>query len=421
MSVHRVGNVRLDPGRRRTVRGARAAAAVVLTVGFLAAAPPAVAQVDAVLALDDGTVMMTVTDTGGVSGTISVTNVSQDPLTIRLVGQGDVASCVFEADSGDVPSARTVEVTFTAEACTLPDNGAQAVVVLDGAVPDEVPVILKVDRTHAVDLSWIPVTFVIALALAAVTVLFVARHRPVVDLPDQPDPAADAKPQVRAPWDHQLHGLGVDWQLSSWASNVTVVATTFAAFLGATDVLTAVLGAEPKAAVAQILVGGALALVLLGVAPVLLRLIGPSETPTVAGLLLAAVATLTGAVGQILVIAWAVTDAGLPTSLSVIVWCLTIALVFLLLYYGYRTLLFRLAKGVAAPPTALAPETFIAAAILLPLVQPDFTRATWHADLYGIVRSIARTPEAETDYPSEAYMGRRRRTSEGDDYVTGVL
>ena len=411
------------PPPPRTARRRRARALAALAGGAIVlltpgTASPAHAQTDVVLSLEDDVVDLTRTDDGGLTGDVTITNLGGEPVTAGLSGQGAVESCTFTASPETVPAARTVSVTFTAEDCVLPANGAEARLVLGGSAAGDVAVTLQSDPPEAADTSW-AWFFVLGLGAAVATVLLVWVRRPTV-LPTPTDPAADPVP-VAASWRTELPGLGSGWELSSWASNVTVVATTFAAFLGSTDLLTAVFGAEPEDAVAQILVAGAVAVFLLAAAPVVLRLVGPRETPTVGGLLLAALVTLTAAIGQVLTIGWTLRAAGISSPFDVVAPLLAVLASLTLVVYGARTLRFRLADGVAVAPAPPSAEVLVAAALVLRAVHPQGTpQETWHADLHAIAEEITQPPGAPEDYPGAGYSGLARKTSRGD-LPTGVL
>ena len=65
-----------------------------------------------------------------------------------------------------------------------------------------------------------------------------------------------------------LVGLGTDWSFKdNWVSSVTVGSGVLVGLLAASNILKAVLGAEPQAALALLAVVGAVAAVLVGIGP----------------------------------------------------------------------------------------------------------------------------------------------------------
>lgn len=122
------------------------------------------------------------------------------------------------------------------------------------------------------------------------------------------DPEQMAYVDVWAPLGRntQLAGLGPNWSLKdNWIGNVTVTAAALVGLLAASNVLQAVLGSQPEAALGVIAVGGALSAVFVGLGPLIVKMIGKDlSVPTAGGMLFAALVTLFGAMGQIVVVTW---------------------------------------------------------------------------------------------------------------------
>jgi hypothetical protein len=104
----------------------------------------------------------------------------------------------------------------------------------------------------------------------------------------------------------QLAGLGPNWSLKdNWIGNVTLTAAALVGLLAASNVLQAVLGSQPEAALGVIAVGGALSAVFVGLGPLIVKMIGKDlSVPTAGGMLFAALVTLFGSMGQIVVVTW---------------------------------------------------------------------------------------------------------------------
>jgi hypothetical protein len=79
----------------------------------------------------------------------------------------------------------------------------------------------------------------------------------------------------------EIPDLEAGWSLTeSWASNLSVLATAFAALFGGSAILESVLGDEPELAVARVLIAGAVATLLVALAPLVLAAVGKSSTPS---------------------------------------------------------------------------------------------------------------------------------------------
>jgi hypothetical protein len=104
----------------------------------------------------------------------------------------------------------------------------------------------------------------------------------------------------------ELKHLGTDWSFKdNWVGNVTIGSAALVALLAASDVLEAVLGEKPEAALGLLAVTGALAAVFVAIGPLLIKMIGKDmAVPTIGGMVLAAFVSLLGVIGQIAAVTW---------------------------------------------------------------------------------------------------------------------
>ena len=184
-------------------------------------------------------------------------------------------------------------------------------------------------------------------------------------------PAATDKLRLTTP----LEGLGTDWSFTdNWVNSVTAGSGLLVALLASSNLLEAILGDEPKAALALIAVTGAIAAALVGISPILVKLFGEDvAVPTIAGTLLAALVTLIGSLGQITVVTWQTQDlvtGWVPYVIS-LVGVLVGAIV---LGYAVRTLS-RYVIDDAEAPESTYPDVMKAAFVVADAIRAAVARA----------------------------------------------
>ena len=121
-----------------------------------------------------------------------------------------------------------------------------------------------------------------------------------------------------------LVGLGTDWSFKdNWVSSVSVGSGVLVALLATSNVLEAVLGTKPEAALGLMAVAGALGAVFVGIGPLFVKVIGKDlAVPTVLGTLVAAFVTLFGTLGQVSVMTaqgWYLADRRIGVQVAVVV------------------------------------------------------------------------------------------------------
>lgn len=227
--------------------------------------------------------------------------------------------------------------------------------------------------------------------------------------------AASAERRPQPPFHVPVPGLKSDWSLSdSWASNLSLLGTAFAALFGATDVLTAVLGAKPEVAVGRVLIASAIAALLLAAAPMALKALGKTPAPCVGGLCVAAGFTMTGVITQVLTTGWAVACTDVEGFLEGVVIGAAVVVAVGLLAYGYQTVKLLLREAFAPPKAPeVTDETLIAASVLA--IHGDPTGDVF--EVASLLRKVKKSLEAPSDDEMDVWWPPspwgRRQTSIG--------
>ncbi len=331
---------------------ARVAAAVLaasaLVVGPLAAAHALVVPGPAVAVTgdDDGEAVVAVSETEGTwSGTLEVTNASGAVVELAVAAKSGLGDeCAPPEVSPDQVEANRVQSVTIEVSCDVPDGGAVLVLTLGPDDNRTVDVTLDPETSEEPQWGWFLVVLAIAAVLALAPVLVVAGWWARLQVQKTGDDGlprwkAATDPREPEPEDVDLStpvtGAPSGWSFSeSWASNFTAVLALLTALFGSADMLDAFLGEAPDGAEGQLLVAAAGAALLVGIAPLALKLVGPTSTPTVGGIALGAWLTLTGTFLQVLALVHVLADGPLALPATV----LAFAVVLFLLGYAIRTL-----------------------------------------------------------------------------------
>jgi hypothetical protein len=185
-----------------------------------------------------------------------------------------------------------------------------------------------------------------------------------------------ASPEKIGPSD-ELDGLGTDWSFKdNWVSSVTVGSAALVALLASSDVLSSILGREPKAAIGVLAVSGAVGAVLVALGPIIIKVIGDRlDTPTVAGALVAGfvtvVGTLTQAAALTLQAAALTWDAPAFALLTVIAGAMVVGLV---MAYATVSLYRTVRSGTESPQPAGASNEVRSAWVVARALHPEDSR-----------------------------------------------
>ena len=227
-----------------------------------------------VLVSDDDTVTLKY-DNDKVTASVGIINNGDKQLTVEAVAVRRASTAHQVPDPVEIPAhhQKSVSIEFTncpkdsteAENFKIVDHDTHAVLfpAEDQAACQpghqlEAPLVLPVVGSHRVQ-----------LAVDHVRRLGVVRRRPQAAGPRRQD---QERPRP-GPWE-PLPNLGSSWTFKeSWASNATVVAATFTAVFGATDVTKTIFGeTDSKEVLAIVAFASAAALGLAGTAPLLLQI-----------------------------------------------------------------------------------------------------------------------------------------------------
>ncbi len=328
----------------------------------------------------DGLVAVDVSrsDDGGFSGTLTLSNTTESSYPLTIEGVGDLDTCPLTVSPSTLPPYRTTTVKIaTKQGCEISDGG-EAVVLAFGDSADTLEVAVTEDATEAVGLSTLLPWFgwAAGASVAALLILYLSVIRPRTYHKSQGGKLAyQAKTkdgiEVWEPVTAELTlgtevtGAPSGWTFKdSWASNLSVGTTVFIALFGSEDILSALFGDAPEETLSRLLIVGAVAGLLVGLAPLVIKTMGSTTEPTVGGLLAGALFTLTGVLGQILAISWILrkdelTDAEaedwLPVQLGALVKdrdevaIIGVALSLFLLFYAFWTLRVLIIQAFPSP------------------------------------------------------------------------
>jgi hypothetical protein len=276
------------------------------------------ADTSVVLVSNDGHIALTEGATDSVAtGSVVLSNATGEPAPVSVEpGSEAPEACEISASPEAVEALRQQKVTLTFTNCEV-DSTAVLFNLTAGA--SSFPA-LTADSPTAADPDWRMWGFAIAFAIAVILLLiaFALWNNRA------------AETSFRA----SLPGITPSYKFSdSWATSATVVAAAFVAIFGASSTIgETIFGADTKTATAVIAVAAATGTGLVGLSPLVLQALRSwdGETTKVYGLLAAALLTLTGTLGQMIVIVlvlratslgdgpWA-TDAGIVAGL-IILW-----------------------------------------------------------------------------------------------------
>lgn len=360
--------------------------ALAAALAALLAAPVAVADpvVDAKVTAERG-------DDGTATADIVVINTIARPLQLTPVVVPPVPGCVLTVDPDAVAGARTTTVTVTIPMPCFGDDPSQVAVDLDGAgdrtfLPATVVSPPKDEPSHWAPLWW--GLFAGLLLGGTVGLRGWTEMKEAAHAAGEPDAVAKREAtyrEVRAIVDARMAGLSdqslgwkerpdlkpytftskvatleAGWSFQdSWVSNITVSATALIALLTSTDALTAVLGAEPGAAIGVMTLTGLASAALIGIANTVLKLVGEDVSEvTVGGLVLSTAIVVLAAGMQVWTVALVVMDAVGMGAARFATLLLALAVTAALAVYGFRSLGETVRKGFRdslpeVPPGAL--------------------------------------------------------------------
>lgn len=307
-------------------------------------------------------------DDAGASGSLSVLYTGTGPAIATLKGSGSFGTCSFADPKVLIPD-ETTELKLVVKGCAPTDGGqADLTVKVGNEVVGTHPIYFTL-ASAAIALPFrdlvLPFGIAIAVALGVLSYSF-SRVMKSLRLPTKQVENASLSARLerltallRAP----MKNTGTGWDLNkSWATTFTAVVTAFAGVLGGTDLLTDLSGGDAKGALLRVTVAGLIAALLIGIATMLLKVIGPTEEPTVLGFILGGAVTLGAAAGQVFNVSAAarsvVPQGAWSTAASWSPWVMACVLAL----YGSRSLKSTLKQAFpeVSPAAIPAPEVVIA-------------------------------------------------------------
>jgi len=368
---------------------------------------------DVIVTSADDTIELTDDGDGAVSGEITITNASSVRRLISFEGAEDIATCAFKVEPAVVQPWRTVTVKVTSESCDVSAN-AKGSLLLAGATPSAITLKVKPGDSPASIPYWkVAASFGAGSLVSLVAVGVILLGRPKVKVKDK-------APEVRVPVTTELEEPADDWDFTdSWASTISIGATVFVALFGATDVLTAVFGEEPKDVLNRLLVVSVVAAFAVGAGPLLVKSIGKTSKPTIRGVLVGAFATMLGVIGQIIGAGWTIVESEADMWVRTGAGVLAVFALAVTFWYSCRSLLV-LFQGEFGPVALAVPEVTDELLLVAATIFPDDVSADPAARrqvLLGIATELAYAragqapPVPETNsYPDVTWS----RTSPGD-------
>jgi hypothetical protein len=255
------------------------------------------ATVDVVV--DSADIQLESAGDGKHTGKVTLSNISAARVTLAASIPAD-NGCSITPDPTSVDSGRRTQVTLTFSAGCDVKSGADVRLDYGPGVspPSE---IIKVAAAPKKEPNWstLWLSFPIGAGLALVAVGYALVQMSSYN-ENEPNPEKRFGRKTPLPY------LGTSWSFKdNWVGNVTVGSAALVALLASSDVLTAILGSKPEAALSLLVVASALAAVFVAIGPLLVKAIGDdSAVPTVAGMLAAGFVTLTGTLGQVTAVTW---------------------------------------------------------------------------------------------------------------------
>lgn len=352
--------------RRSTCRSLFGALAVAVACAAAAAAVAVPASAEANVIVDSDTVPLSAGEDGKHAGDIFVINAQEEAVTLTPSVPGDGGCAVTPSPTSVAPGRRT-KVTLTLDRGCEVDKGATVRVAFDGgAVPASVDV-KAAPPAKSSRPDWGILVKALWLPLAAVVIVLLGVRKRV----------KDADPPVAPPikWDTELRGLGTAWSFKDqWIGNVTIGTTAVVTLLTTSDVLKAVLGAKPEAALGLIAVASAMAAALVSMGPLVLKAVGKDTgVPTVLGTLFAGAVTLLAGLWLVAVVTSQVDRLISSEAVSAFVYAVGFLTGFCVVLYGVKGLSGFVIGGAKTPQTVEPPEVR-AAWIIRDALRPDDKR-----------------------------------------------
>lgn len=357
---------------------------------------------------------------GETSGMVAVRNLTQESLTVSAAPTNGGAKCRVEPSDKAIPASTMQDVALTVSSCDIPEDGLKFALTVTGSKGETQSIDLTAAKPAA-EADWTPMkafpVALVILGLATWAGYLLWRHD--TRIPGANPTDQTVKPNLSTP----LSELGSTWKFSdSWASNVTLAGGLLTGVVGTAGPVKALLGADADNAIGVSVVGAAVAVVLVGAGSIAAQALkdGTKDVFTVGSLLVGAVLTMSGALGQVYVTA--VGGGALQNGrwkAEVLTGAVLVA--GLLLLYAFHSLRSTLDRGVDDGVPAADPEAVVAAKLVIaaraaaaslpPADQVGAIRAAENAVKAASTLAPGATPEeiaatagAIQDYPLDSLL-----------------
>jgi hypothetical protein len=366
--------------------------------GLFAVAPHAeAATVDIIV--DSTAVTLSAGDSGTHVGKLTLANISDKVITLTAAIPGDGGCDIKPEPTALDPGRRTV-VTLTFSAGCDVAHGADVTLSFGPQVRPS-SYVIKVETATVTAPVWsiLPWAFASALLLTLLLLLTAVRWS-IRGL---------RKERITWPgWSEEIAGLSTDWSFKdNWAGNITIGSTVLIGLFAASNILEAILGAKPEAALGLLAVAGGIASLLVGLGPLVIKGIGKDlQKPTVGGAVLAAGITLVGVLGQsaaAAIQAWKLTSQVVPRVLIVALTALVATFVF---KYAIASINDWIEKA-AKPPSEKESPQVEAARIVAKAIAIGTHTDVAHVGPDGAEPGLVGGEEAEPELPPPVPQVRR--------------
>jgi hypothetical protein len=318
-------------------------------------------------------------DGGTQVGKVTLSNLSDRPAQLALSIPGD-AGCSITPVPTSIKAGRRTQVSLTFGAGCDVERGADVRLAFGQGLTPASQVLTATAPSAGANWDILLYAFLIAggLAVAVAFVLWALMVNHNLGTPIQmkrkrktkaagrqrQTKKANEKERVKLKFRTPLQSLGTDWSFKdNWVGNVTIGSAALVALLAASDVLEAVLGEEPEAALGLLAVASALAAVFVAIGPLLVKVIGDDiAVPTIGGMLAAAFVTLLGTMGQISAVTWQGAELASGNVKRGVI-ALGFAIGAVVLFYATKAL-WAYAKSGAEPPSSKPSDVARAASVV---------------------------------------------------------
>jgi hypothetical protein len=273
-------------------------------VGPAASAAASTSPAQYVIASTD--VSYTSSSTASATFTVSLINLTNQNAPVSVSAPG---SCLPPADLPMLSPATEQAITVTLRGCAAPFKGSFQVALTVGG--QALPLLMVTPAAAGAAPDWrLFIAFPVAGFIALVALFTVGCYRYRDDYKGKIIGGRSYK--FISWWRTYPLNLSTSWSLKdSWGSNVTVIGAAFAGVFGSSDVLTAVLGNDTDPVFALSIVSSAVAVGIVGAAPLVLTALRVHDSVTPLALLAGASLTVAAAGGELAVITLGASDLSL--------------------------------------------------------------------------------------------------------------